>query len=70
MSQLLPYVILLACPLSMGAMMWMMMRGMGNRPGKPRDEARIRMLEDELRELREHRDADPTRDPLLAASKH
>jgi len=51
-------------------MMWMMMRGMGNRPAKPRDEARIRMLEDELRELREHRDADPTRDPELAASKH
>jgi hypothetical protein len=54
----------------MGAMMWMMMRGTGNRPAKPSDEARIHMLEEELRRLREHRDADPTRDSVLASSKH
>jgi hypothetical protein len=70
MVQLLPYLVLLACPLSMGTMMWMMMRGTGNRPANPRDEARIRMLEEELRKLRDHRDADPTRDLELASSKH
>ena len=30
MSQLLPYLLILVCPLTMGLMMWMMMRGMNH----------------------------------------
>jgi hypothetical protein len=52
----------------MGAMMWMMMRGSGRRPTSSADDGRIRMLEQELRELRERRDADTIREPETSAS--
>jgi len=52
MSQLLPYLLFLLCPISMGAMMWMMMRGMG-RP-QPLD-PRIAELESQVADLRSAR---------------
>lgn len=58
-GQSLPSLIFLACPVSMGAMMWMMMRGTRHRTATPGDEARIRMLEQELRELRGDAQANP-----------
>jgi hypothetical protein len=64
----LQYLLLLACPISMGAMMWMMMRGSGQRPTPSADDGRIRMLEQELRELREGRDADTLRERETSAS--
>ncbi|HEY8863292.1 MAG TPA: DUF2933 domain-containing protein [Candidatus Dormibacteraeota bacterium] len=49
MSQLLPYVLILACPVTMGVMMWVMMRGMdhGQRP-----DPRVAELESQVAELR------------------
>jgi hypothetical protein len=58
-GQYLPSLIFLACPVSMGVMMWMMMRGTRHRTATPGDEARIGMLERELRELRADAQADP-----------
>jgi len=49
MSQLLPYLFFVLCPISMGAMMWMMMRGMG-RPQPP--DPRIAELESQVADLR------------------
>jgi hypothetical protein len=53
----------------MGAMMWMMMRGSGQRPTPSADERRIRTLEQEVRELREGRDADTLRERETSASR-
>ena len=49
MSQLLPYLLILVCPLTMGVMMWVMMRGMDH--GKQPD-PRIAELESQVAELR------------------
>ena len=49
MSQLLPYVLILVCPVTMGAMMWLMMRGSGQ--GHQPD-PRVAELESQLNELR------------------
>ena len=49
MSQFLPYLLLLVCPLTMGLMMWVMMRGMGQ--DKPPD-PRIAELQSQVNELR------------------
>lgn len=53
MNQILPYIFFLACPISMGVMMWVMMRGMkgGQTEQKPGD-SRIDYLEQEVRALR------------------
>ena len=49
MSQLLPYLVLLVCPLTMGVMMWVMMKGM-DRGKKP--DPRVAELESQVNELR------------------
>ena len=49
MSQLLPYLLILVCPLTMGVMMWVMMRGMDH--GKQPD-SRVAELEIQIAELR------------------
>jgi hypothetical protein len=67
-GQYLPSLIFLACPISMGVMMWMMMRGTRHAAATPGDEARIQRLEQELRELRGEIDAN--REPEPSASHH
>ena len=65
MSQLLPYLLILVCPLTMGVMMWVMMRGMDH--GKQPD-PRIAELESQIAELRSsmsraaHGEASPRED--------
>ncbi len=54
MSQVLPYLFFLSCPVSMGLMMWFMMRGM---QGSHKDESqsagpRLAQLEREVQALR------------------
>lgn len=49
MSQLFPYLLILVCPLTMGLMMWVMMKGMGQ--GKQPD-PRVAELESQLNDLR------------------
>jgi hypothetical protein len=62
MNQVLPYLFFLSCPVSMGAMMWLMMRGaQGGPKEKPSSpDRRIAQLEREVHELRaERREAEP-----------
>ena len=47
----LTYLLLLLCPISMGAMMWFMMRGHGA-PSKQPVDPRIADLESQVNELR------------------
>ncbi len=54
MDHLLPYALVLACPVSMGAMMWFMMR---TNPDQAREKAD---LERRVHELEEERMASPT----------
>ncbi len=49
MTQLLPYLLLLVCPVTMGVMMWVMMRGMGQ---SQRPDPRVAELESQVSELR------------------
>ena len=49
MGQFLPYLLYLLCPLSLGAMAWMMMRGTGT---GNRNDTRIAELESQFAELR------------------
>lgn len=65
-TDVLSYLAFLACPLSMGAMMWWMMRGDRDRPNRsPSHDARIEMLQREIDELR--RSGDEVRDADRAA---
>jgi hypothetical protein len=48
-TQLLPYLLLLVCPVTMGVMMWVMMRGMGQ---SQRPDPRVAELESQVSELR------------------
>ena len=50
MSQWLPYLLLLACPVSMGLMMWLMLR-MDHR-NQPAHDPRVAELESQMAELR------------------
>ncbi|MEP7104975.1 MAG: hypothetical protein ABI838_03910 [Chloroflexota bacterium] len=64
MTQLLPYVLVLVCPISMGVMMWMMMRvGSGE---KTASEARIARLEEKLREVQSAKQKEPEAAERLA----
>lgn len=62
LNQLLLYLLILACPITMGVMMWVMMRGMDH--DKQRD-PRLAELESQVAELRSamsraaHREASP-----------
>jgi len=52
MAQVLPYLLFLACPVSMGAMMWMMMRPNRSQQAMPPADPRIAELESQVNELR------------------
>ena len=56
MSQLFPYLLILVCPLTMGVMMWLMMRGMGQ---DKRPDPRVAELESQVKELRSAVGRDP-----------
>lgn len=68
MSELLLGLAVLACPLGMGAMMWFMMRGMGNNQaapasapaGDPVAEAELQLLRREVDQLRAAQQAPST----------
>jgi hypothetical protein len=52
-AQILPYLRFLACPIGMGAMMWMMMRSNQPQPATPpAADPRIAELESQVNDLR------------------
>ena len=52
MDHILPYLFLLACPVSMGVMMWMMMRKDHAPAAPPVSDPRVAELESQVNELR------------------
>ncbi len=52
MDHILPYLFFLACPISMGLMMWMMMRKDHNSASAPLSDPRVAELESQVGELR------------------
>ncbi len=62
MSQYLPYLLILACPVSMGLMMWFMMRSPKTTPSAQQEspDARIGRLEREIELLRGAHEATPS----------
>ena len=73
MSELLLGLAVLACPLGMGAMMWFMMRGMGNNQAAPASapvsdpvaEAELQLLRREVDQLRAAQQASSTGSGML-----
>lgn len=66
MDHLLPYLLVLACPVSMGAMMWFMMRGNPDQAREKADlERRVRELEAERKASQEQ----PERTPEYAGPR-
>ena len=66
MSELLYLLALLACPIGMGAMMWMMSRGHGAQPPPAEDgQAELAVLRAEIDQLRAERSSTGG-DPRLA----
>jgi Protein of unknown function (DUF2933) len=51
-DHILPYLFFLACPISMGLMMWMMMRKDHNHGSAPQSDPRVAELESQVGELR------------------
>jgi len=51
-DHILPYLFLLACPVSMGVMMWMMMRKDHGPAAPPVSDPRVAELESQVNELR------------------
>jgi hypothetical protein len=51
-DHILPYLFFLACPISMGLMMWMMMRKDHNHASAPKSDPRVAELESQVGELR------------------
>jgi len=51
-DHILPYLFLLACPVSMGVMMWMMMRKDHGQASPPVSDPRVAELESQVNELR------------------
>ena len=52
MDHILPYLFFLACPISMGLMMWMMMRKDHDHASAPKSDPRVAELESQVGELR------------------
>ena len=68
MANLLPYLLVLACPISMGVMMWMMMRKDHSSNPAPQSDPRVADLESQVNELRVAlREGQGTRPPAHAA---
>ncbi|WP_116050928.1 hypothetical protein [Amycolatopsis palatopharyngis] len=59
MDSLLYTVAILACPVGMGAMMWMMMRGQGKNTGSGQPE-QVRQLRAEIDQLKAERESRST----------
>lgn len=53
-------VAVLACPIGMGAMMWLMMRGQSENSGNGSAEQQLGQLRSEIDELKAERAAKPT----------
>jgi hypothetical protein len=53
MEQYLPYLVVLACPVGMGLMMWFMMRGQRGAAPSPDQAAEIARLRAEIASLRQ-----------------
>lgn len=52
MDHILSYLFFLACPISMGVMMWMMMRNHHDPSSAPKSDPRVTELESQVNELR------------------
>lgn len=68
MEHILPYIFFLACPISMGVMMWMMMRKDHGSAPAPQGDPRVADLESQVNELRiALREGQGTRQPAHAS---